>query len=256
MREENGAWDKLLAERKAEFVPATMRQKVVLATVLVVASIGIAIGWFKLFEYTAEALHKEVRLKWNKPADLELTLGPTAFWYDGDKQELVYRGQISAEDKAKLFELPNASDRTIKVSPVELADYRKAVDALAFKSQSGNDTVYILILTLAGLSGTLGVMSRSNVNFIRIACFQNVLDFNRWWPWYLMRPVLGFLLGLLAVLLVQARIYVPNSGSVDSLDWWMGFAMLVGFGAEDFADRVRLVSQTLFGKGDSSSGSK
>jgi len=108
-----------------------------------------------------------------------------------------------------------------------------------------------MLLILAGLSGVLGVLIRSIGNFVRIACFQNTLDVHRWWPWYLMRPALGFLLGLLSVLIIQARIFLPNTGSSTGTIWWLGIAILVGFGAEDFSARLRLVSQTLFGKSES-----
>jgi hypothetical protein len=60
---------------------------------------------------------------------------------------------------------------------------------------------------------------------------------------------------LLAVLLVEARLYVPDTQALPSgTVWWMGIAMPIGFASEEFGRRLRLVAQALFGnetkKGD------
>jgi hypothetical protein len=55
--------------------------------------------------------------------------------------------------------------------------------------------------------------------------------------------------GLLAVLLIEAKIYVPETQSAPSgTVWWMGIAMLIGFAVDGFSQRLRLVGQAVFGE--------
>jgi hypothetical protein len=86
------------------------------------------------------------------------------------------------------------------------------------------------------------------VNFLGVACFQNNLDIKRWWPWYVIRPPAGFIFGLSAMLLLQVGFFQPETNVPDTVTWGIVIALLAGFGASEFADRLRLLAKTLFGE--------
>ena len=59
---------------------------------------------------------------------------------------------------------------------------------------------------------------------------------------------LGFLLGMVAIVMVESQL-LPAEGSTEARNtWWIGVAFLAGFGASEFTARLRLLTQTLFGK--------
>jgi hypothetical protein len=147
-------------------------------------------------------------------------------------------------------ETPAAPPAADTVDEERILGYRAAIDAPTYQSLSDAGRYFMLLLIVAGLSGAVGVQVRGTINFVRIACFHNLLDVRRWWPWYVLRPPLGFILGVLIVLLVESEIFTPEGASTPAgTAWWIAIAFLVGFGAEDFSARLRLLSQTLFGKG-------
>jgi hypothetical protein len=237
--------------RKNEFTPATTRQKIVLALLLLVASVGISLLWFALFNKYQALLHTEIRVHWQKTVDVALRPGPPFFWYDSMAGQLVWSGPIDPDQKKELTGLALSNHGGPDSTDPDIVTYWAAIDELAFKANKLRDSGLTFLLVLAGVSGMLGVLIRSILDFVGNACFKNTLDVYRWWPWYLMRPPLGFLLGLLSVLIIQARIFLPNTGGSMATVWWLGVAVLVGFGTDDFAGRLRLVSQTLFGKSES-----
>ena len=82
----------------------------------------------------------------------------------------------------------------------------------------------------------------------RVACYRNTLDVVRWWPWYALRPIAGFIFGVIAILLVQVGLFQPGSASASRLTWGLIVGILSGFGASEFADRLRLLTKTVFGE--------
>jgi hypothetical protein len=169
---------------------------------------------------------------------------------------LVAGGSAQPTDGGSETEPPADSSGGTETQPDDqlsederLLDFRTAIDALTYQSLSDAGLYFMLLLIVAGLSGAVGVQVRATLNFVRICCVHNLLDIRRWWPWYLLRPPLGFILGVLIVLLVQSEIFTPEGTSTpEGTTWWIAIAFLVGFGAEDFSERLRLLSQTLFGK--------
>jgi hypothetical protein len=105
-----------------------------------------------------------------------------------------------------------------------------------------------MFLLVGGLSGLLGTHLRSLVNFVNIDCYRNQLDLRRWWTYYLLRPVIGFVLGLGAVLLLKAELIEVGTKQVSGSMWWAAVAFLAGFGAAEFTERLRSVVITVFGE--------
>jgi len=69
--------------------------------------------------------------------------------------------------------------------------------------------------------------------------------------WYLARPILGFFVGLVCVLFIDTSLLQAGGThpAVRTTGWRIAVAMLAGFGSQDFAERLRLLSQTVFGTG-------
>lgn len=229
-----------------EFTPATTRQKIGIVIALFVSSIIILTAWFSELAKVQSHASIEISVSWTPAGDVVLKPGPPSFRYDGRSKKLIYHGLIDADRKTELAKLV-PDDKAATKSADGGPSYWEAVDELAFDSNSGRENLIISLFLLGGISGIVGVMMRTISNFVKIACFKNVLDWRRWWPWYVARPLLGFFLGLVCVLFIEADLFRPEGKAPVAIAWWVGVAVLAGFGAEDFMERLRLLSQTLFG---------
>jgi hypothetical protein len=243
-------------------------ESIVAAVLLVLLSAGLFICWRMLYQHAQDVLNNDWSVSWDQPPDVRVSPGPITFWYDGAKKKLHHRGPIDSALKLQLLSLARVThieqkstngdsaghilgmdaDKAPADDP-RVASYTAAIDEIAFESNSQIARYFVYLLSIAGLSGALGTQIRAFANFIYVSTRRNDLDIETWWPWYALRPVLGFLLGLIVVLLVEGKFFVPGSDSQPSgTSWWMGLAMMVGFAADDFAQRLRLVGQALFGK--------
>lgn len=227
------------------FTPATQLQKTLLAGVLVIAAVILVYVWLETIADIEKDLHKETRVSWVAAADTSLLSGPPAFYLDRDKKELVFVGQIDKETKKQLVELLDTKDELKKIIA---PSYMAAIDQLAFRS---NESLYGMMLSLlwvGGLSGVVGVHLRSLINFVGNTCFSEKLDVKRWWPWYVIRPISGFIIGALVVLLFHTGLLATSITASGGTLWWVAIAVLAGFGADEFTQRLRLLTQTLFGQ--------
>lgn len=215
---------------------------------------------------------QRVAVPWRAPDGVVLDSGgPLSFRHDRSRHLLIHRGPIDEETKARLIELfPDQAEPAEEAEPTgeteptageteapeNLAEeleaarrsYREAIDQLAFDSTENLEAPLLWLLLLGAVGGLMGVQLRSASNFIGVVCIKNDFDLTRWWPWYVLRPVLGLFVGLLVVVLIKADLYTLETGSATTGNlWWLGLAVLAGFGAEDFVLRLRLISHTLFG---------
>jgi hypothetical protein len=162
---------------------------------------------------------------------------------------------MSDETRAKLVALfPSAknvdfeSDEWAEKFELDAASYVAAIDKLSEESLLSASKYLLALLLLGGWCGMVGVQVRSMWDFVRNICFKDPpqLDVVTWWPWYLMRPIIGFVLGILAIgLITSGFLGVENQSPRDSL-WWLSVTVLVGFGATEFMARLRLVVTALF----------
>ncbi|MGC3971058.1 MAG: hypothetical protein QM775_28090 [Pirellulales bacterium] len=174
--------------------------------------------------------------EWKKPDGVSAPEGPSAFMYDPEKSQLVHFGAISDERKTELRG---------KINDV---GYQAAVDRLAFQSQATGKSALTWLLVLGGVSGLLGVQIRSLHDYVGHSCYVGTLDIDRWWPWYVLRPALGFLLGFFIVVLIKTDLLAAAEAKTESGSlWWVGLAAIAGFGVDDVIRRLRLLSKTLFG---------
>ena len=81
-----------------------------------------------------------------------------------------------------------------------------------------------------------------------IACYSGDLDLVVWWPYYVIRPVTGFILGVILVSVVHGGYFTLGAGSPVSTLAWAGIAFLAGFGEQEFTQRLRQLTKTIFGE--------
>jgi hypothetical protein len=235
-------------QKAAEFTPATTKQKITLGGLVVALAVMILAVWLLLFNRVQSELDTEYRVSWRPEASLFLAPGPSSFYFDSKENQLVARGAIDDAEKRELARL--LSKEAASVFPPDPAgkSYWQALDQLAYRSNESGGQLGLLLLVLGGLSGLLGVQLRSVINFIGVTCYQNKLDVVRWWPYYVLRPAIGFVFGLIAILLVRVGLFEPGTPTTDSINWGFVVGILAGFGASEFADRLRLLTKTLFGE--------
>lgn len=224
--------------------PATQRQKIVGAILLLTMTFLVLLMAWNAVSRLNDTFTRETRVDWHAPDGATLKSGPTAFWYDENKGQLVYQGVL--DDKHK-FELLNllVSDKS---DPALSKGYWTAIDKLAYQSNSIGDRLLINLLFLGGLAGMLGVQLRSLINFVGNACYSKNLDLILWWPYYVIRPFTGFILGAILVTVVQGGYFTLGSGPPVTSLAWGGIAFLAGFGEQEFSQRLRQLTKTIFGE--------
>ena len=152
------------------------------------------------------------------------------------------------EGKGKEEPQATAAEDDVELERRAKLSYYDAIDALAYRSNVPPKIDTKLFLYLGGLCGVVGVLIRSLTTFIWNTVYENDIDAIKGWPWWVMRPLLGFLLGVVVIMLVKAELFRPEGAhEKQSLWWWMGLASLVGFGAIDFTERLRNATKALFG---------
>lgn len=234
---------------KEPIIPATGVQKVLLVIFLFVTTGALLWAGEWTLRHYDQLLTREVAVRWQTQGGAVLKAGPACFSYDEDKGSLIHKGPIDDALKKELLALIVMDKVQQELRDEETKAYVEAIQTLACLSNAEAYRILLFLLLLSGIGGTIGVQIRSVSNFIGVACFKNELDLKRWWPWYILRPLLGFLFGMLIVVLVKANLFMGTETPAEQGDlWWLGIAVLVGFGASDFSERLRLLTQTLFGK--------
>jgi hypothetical protein len=245
------------------FTRATTKQKIILSVLMILGTIVIFVCWRMLYRNAENILASDNSVGWAAADNVQLRAGPATFWYDTAKKELHVRGPVDLAAKQVLLNLahvktppPSATTdaektRTASAEDIDpgLAGYYRAVDELSFKSNDRMARYFLYLLAIGGLSGVLGAQIRAFANLVYISTTADKLDIVHWWPWYALRPVTGFLLGLFAVLLINSKLLIPGTEAVGSgTAWWVAVTMLAGFAADEFAQRIRVTGQAVFGK--------
>jgi hypothetical protein len=195
--------------------------------------------WAAIDRLAAVSRTAYAAVPWANESKIALKPGPVWFMYDAPNELLLVRRPVSESMKSELLALMSESDSR--------ASYVSAVDRLAFVAGASVESS-VLVLLLAGIGGMLGVQLRSLINFIGVTCYKGKLDVHRWWPWYWMRPMMGLLLGMLLALLLKTKLFTSSvEQQQDDGYWWLAIAVLAGFGASEFSERLRLLTQTIFG---------
>lgn len=191
------------------------------------------------------ALVAPIQTKVGDLGELPLSGSSINLLYDKTNGNLRYAGLVDEEAKKSLVDV-------VRDVPSNLKDkkqiYLMAVDKMAFDSSQKQGDLTLLLLMFGGIAGVLGVQLRSIVNFVGHACFKNDLNPAQWWPYYVIRPLTGFILGLALIAIVQSGFISLPTVAARRVLWWAALAFLAGFGEEEFTQRLRSVSKSIFGE--------
>lgn len=230
-----------------DITPSTPKQKIMLSIFLFIGTIILIICWYVTLKRVESKFNPEITVSWKASQGIMLKSGPPSFWHNRKEGKLYYRGVIDAERKKELIGLFPENEKNDGNLQNAYKDYVDAINKLAYESNNITAGGIGYLLLLAGISGTLGVMLRSSLNFIGLACWTNRLDLTRWWPWYVIRPLIGFLLGMLTVIVLESGLFQLESTTPSGTIWWVAVAVLAGFSTNEFSDRLRNLTKTLFG---------
>jgi ABC-type glycerol-3-phosphate transport system permease component len=207
---------------------------------------GFAVLFILAFMWSLISLNKFQRevtalpVKWLNKGNAELTSYPSWFLYDKNAKEIRTKAVIDERMKLELEKtFPMRSDST------NFAEFRQAVEKLAFLSSDLKDRNYWLLLMVSGLAAVVGVFIREILDLIRHHCYEKDLDFRTWWPWYFLRPIVGFMFGIVVVLFSGTQLLFA-SGNDSSETYLIAIAILAGISVEDVMLKIRKVSMVLF----------
>jgi hypothetical protein len=229
-----------------KFHPPTFKQKVALAGGLILGLCVIVVVWAWSVIEVDRHLHNETRIAWTVPDSRVLLSGPPNFWYDPDRHELAYVGTMDAKQKSELLSLfpIEAGEKSTDIP----AAYRAAIDALAYKANQNLYGALLALLALGALSGAMGVQLRSFTAFVGNSCYTQKLDVTVWWPYYVVRPFTGLILGIVVVVIVQAGFLAVGNGPPSGTLWWVSVAILAGYSDDEFTQKLRQLSKAIFGE--------
>lgn len=97
-----------------------------------------------------------------------------------------------------------------------------------------------------GFLATIGSLVRVTYDFIGHTCYTREFDFNIWWPWYFFRPILGFILGSIFVILFSKDLFGSNVNELPKFPFILSF--LTGFSITDAMGFLRIASKRVFGE--------
>ncbi|MHC1775269.1 MAG: hypothetical protein AB9834_07595 [Lentimicrobium sp.] len=179
-------------------------------------------------------------VEWLNKGNVELAGYPGWFLYDHQKNQL--RTKVVIDDRMKMEledTFPVRSDST------NFAEFRQAIDKLAFLSSDLKGRNYWLLLMVSGLAAVVGVFIREILDLIRHHCYEKDLDFKNWWPWYFLRPIVGFMFGIVVVLFSGTELLFISANN-SSETYLIAIAILAGISVEDVMLKIRKVSLVLF----------
>lgn len=110
--------------------------------------------------------------------------------------------------------------------------------------QTGSLNVSSLIFVFGSLA-LIGSLVRVIYDFIGHCCYTEKFDFKIWWPWYIFRPILGFILGSMFVVIFDKSIFVNSSSGISKFPFILSF--ITGFAVTDAVTFLRELSKRIFG---------
>jgi len=227
--------------------------KLIFSLLILVIAVLVAYFWSVKFTEVRRKINSDFSIEWSAVIEgFILNPGPPSFWYDRDLKVLHHRGPIDAEIKKELINLPTYPESEDSSFRDVVNSYRESINRLAFQSNEIDIHFAVSLILLAGLSGLIGSMLRIIGDFVGWACFLYQLDLARWWPFYLLRPVMGFIIGAATVIIFKGSMAAVfnTSGLMTStvgIYSWIIFAFLAGFSVSDFTRMLKNLSKRIFG---------
>ncbi|GAA4033342.1 hypothetical protein GCM10022409_17060 [Hymenobacter glaciei] len=189
-----------------------------------------------------------IRTKWENQDSIALGDYPDWFYYSRPSNDLIIRVPLNDSSKTRLLKLIDSKQKSYP-------EFRNSINQLAFLSEGLKTDLLLSLLWLSAWSAVIGVQIRTIFDFIGVICYTDEgLDISVWWPWYLLRPLMGFTIGPLIIILTKTHFFNTSSANGDIT--YIAIAAIAGFGVVEVVDRLRLISKTLFGAGNSESKKK
>ena len=200
----------------------------------------LSLAAFNSTHQIVDKMVKPVTVTWFKSDTLKLKPGPVWFYYDNKSGILNTLHVINETEKTQLAGLINNDEKIYQ-------SYSQAIDKLAFESNLPKpSTLYVWLTLLYAVAGLLGVQLRTINNFIGRACYRN-FDFHVWWPWYLVRPLVGFITGAVVFLLIDSKQLLAGDSAGGMSALALAAAFLGGFSADEFYELLRKISKRILG---------
>lgn len=216
------------------------RQRIRAASTLVLSSMLIVSLFLVIFVVFLEN-RRVTKVFWNNQNEVSILSQETPNWFNYENDSLATDITISMEDKSKLIQ--SFPDSILKDDTL-----MKSINNLVFRSRQSEQSSIFLILA-CGIISVIGVMIRSLWDFVGNASYKDEININRWWPWYLLRPFIGFMGGVVFFFLYSGGVIDINTINLSKPEvyWLLGLSTIVGFGLNDFVTRLRLVSKAALG---------
>lgn len=96
-----------------------------------------------------------------------------------------------------------------------------------------------------GYLAFIGSMVRVIYDFVGHCCYTEKFDFKIWWPWYIFRPLLGFILGAIFVIIFDKSLFESTSNGISKFPFILSF--ITGFAVTDAITFLRELSKKIFG---------
>jgi len=229
--------DNIAQTPKDKTPKSNVKQNTIIASIyLIILSIVLAYA-FIYFQKRLGERPAYFGVQWKNVDSLCFSNGPSWFIVDLKSDSIKSLKAINDEDKKLLLTLPIKKD--------SCNSYYNAIDLLAFKSNSEAGSQYYVILILTGICGMIGILLRTINSFVGRACYRT-MDLNVWWPYYYLRPVIGFFIGPILFLLLDGKVTTIGNVSTGTNVYIIGLTILAGFGTEDFLEMLRNLSKRLF----------
>jgi hypothetical protein len=212
-----------------------------IGTAIAIFLITGALFWafFEVFNMVEEN-NSTMSVFWNNEDSINVQAGPSWFYYDEKKDTIKSARPITDLDKANLLNLVKGAEDSSN-------SYKNAISELSFISNNQTRRSYLYILTLTAVCGAIGVQLRTINNFIGVTCFKNDFNFDIWWPWYFVRPLMGCLIGPVIFIIFDGNLLPMTTQFNYSNVLVIAVSILAGFGAEDVLNTLRTVSKRVWG---------
>lgn len=227
--------------------PSSLKSMLFFAFLLITITSASLYAGFVTIQKIQELLSTEFSVFWKMPSYTELKSGSILLHYHQSNNSIKHIGPISQVEKEKILTLITSSSKKEQDNKKAVQEFTSAIDELTYQSNLKNREISGLTLLLGGIIGLIGAMVRSMNNFIGVACFKRELNLTVWWPWYILRPFIGVVLGSLIITMSQSNFFFSSEAVAKNIFWWASASFIAGFGSSDFLEKLRLISQTFFG---------
>ncbi|HOY30688.1 MAG TPA: hypothetical protein PKW80_02305 [Bacteroidales bacterium] len=193
---------------------------------------------------------------WKNNEAIHIKPGPPWFQYDQKADSIRSLKIIDEADKKLLLALAeDTSGAKTDTLNVNMDSFNQAIESLAFKTNSEKRSSYYLLILIFAVCGAFGSQLRMIYRFIGVTCYKRIFDFNLWWPWYFLLPLLGAVIGPILFMLVEGNL-LNYSTTANYSSFLIALTIIAGFAADDFVRKLNQISEAFWGesKADNKSG--